>query len=141
MKSFLFCIAFMLFPSIVHAQEFELVTNHEYNFTDNEIQFGGIGLLAESLFSEVESGEQYDSFDRSEFTERRWALNNNDSAYVSRRAERFSSWENRRSREALKNNILERMPNMCLIVPDFDGGLLSGCLYHFNPRPRYVRFE
>lgn len=143
MKSLLFCIALMLIPSMVHAQEFEIVTHeqHEYVLEEDGIQFGSVGLLARSLFTEAENDQEYDSFNREEFNENSWGLNNDDDLYTSRQEERYSSWENRRSRDRIKNNIIDRIPNMCLILPNLDGGLVGGCLYHFNPRPSYVRFE
>ena len=135
MKALLIALIFMLCPSVVLAQEMELITNdHAYVLEDDAIQFGSVGLLTRSLLSSYNNRESYHPYDQEEFSTSFFGLDNDEEIY--RRPEPM-----RQFREEIKNSIIDDLPNMCLIVPNFDGGLVAGCLYHFNPRPSYVRFE
>lgn len=44
-------------------------------------------------------------------------------------------------RRSVTEHLLHVLPDMCLVVPNFDGGLLAGCLYHFKVTPHYVSFD
>ena len=139
MKLILF-VLLLLLPSVSMAQEFDIIVHEKYEYVleENEIQFGSVGLLTRSLLDEANAPE-YNSYDRAEFSDYVNFHENDD--LLSDRQERFSSWERREIREEIANNLIEQIPNMCLVVPNFDDELIGGCLYHFNPRPRYVRFE
>lgn len=46
----------------------------------------------------------------------------------------FSHRYNGMAENSFQRRVSKKIPSMCLAAPNFDGGIVAGCLFHFEPR-------
>lgn len=117
-------ICFLPFAN-VSAEEYPLpvliieIPEIEYNLTADELNQPGIRIPS---FSEGYQNQEYEP--------------------IQAFSQRYSSFERNQNTRNFRNNLIRRLPNMCLIAPtSFDGDWGFGCLYHFKPQPVLVNLE